>query len=98
LVGILAGAGATVFRATLALGDRARNALIARAHHEPMLGALFPIAACAVGAAISLALVRRYAPEAAGSGIRHLEAVLQRVREFRWRRVLIVKYLSGSIG
>ena len=98
LVGLLAGVVATAFRATLALGDRARLALITWAYHIPLVGALFPIAACAVGAAISIALVRRYAPEASGSGIPHLEAVLHRVREFRWGRVLIVKYLAGSIG
>ena len=36
--------------------------------------------------------------EATGSGIPHLEAVLHRVRELRWKRVLTIKYLAGSIG
>ncbi len=95
---MLAGIVATAFRASLALGDRARNALIVWAHHTRLPGMVFPIAACAAGSAISITLVKRYAPEASGSGIPHLEAVLHRVREFKWRRVLIVKYLAGSIG
>ena len=98
LVGLLAGAVATAFRATLALGDRARNALISWAHHIPVIGVLFPVGACAAGAAISIVLVRRYAPEVSGGGIPHLETVLHRVRELRWRRVLFIKYLAGSIG
>jgi len=98
LVGLLAGIVATAFRATLALGDRARNAIISQAHHFPVLGVLMPVSACAAGAAISIALVRRFAPEAAGSGIPNLEAVLHRLRDFNWRRVLIVKYAAGSVG
>jgi CIC family chloride channel protein len=39
--------------------------------------------------------VNDLAPEAAGSGIPHLKAVLYRLRSLRWRRILPVKFLGG---
>ena len=47
-----------------------------------------------------MAITRRYAPEASGSGIPHLEAVLHRFRKLEWKRVLPVKFFGGilSIG
>jgi len=47
---------------------------------------------------LSAGLVIRFAPEAAGSGMPHLKAVLRRCRTFRWLRVLIVKFISMIIG
>ena len=51
-----------------------------------------------LGAGISVDFTRRYAPEASGSGIPHLEAVLHRLRELEWKRVLPVKFLAGIIA
>jgi CIC family chloride channel protein len=48
-----------------------------------------------LGAAISVAVTRQYAPEASGSGIPHLEAVLHRFRTLEWKRLLPVKFLGG---
>ena len=44
------------------------------------------------------AITPRYAPEASGSGIPHLEAVLHRFRKLEWKRVLPVKFLGGIIS
>jgi CIC family chloride channel protein len=96
LVGLLAGLVATAFRALLAGGDSLRNSLIAWAHHYPVIGWLFPVCFGATGAAAGVLLVRRYAPEASGSGIPHLEAVLHRYRELNWKRVLVVKFFGGA--
>ena len=52
----------------------------------------------ALGAGISVALSRRFAPEASGSGIPHLEAVLHRFRKLEWKRVLPVKFFGGIIS
>jgi CIC family chloride channel protein len=98
LVGLLAGLVAVAFRAVLAAADSLRNALIAWAHHFPLVGWLVPVCFCATGASLSVFLVRRFAPEAAGSGIPHLEAVLHRYRELHRKRVLFVKFFGGALA
>lgn len=98
LVGLLAGATAILFRALLAWGDQLRMALIARAQQYPAAGWLAPVLFGAAGATLAVALMRGYAPEASGSGIPHTKAVLYRLRELRWRRVLPVKLAGGTLA
>lgn len=98
LVGALAGLTAIAFRAILAEADFLRNALIVWAHGFPTFGWLFPMLLSMTGAALSVWLVRRAAPEASGSGIPHLEAVLQRLREMHPTRLLLVKFIGGTLA
>lgn len=98
LVGACAGALALLFRAALAGADAARNALLSWAHSFPLVGWGFPVAFSVLGAVIAVAITRRYAPEASGSGIPHLEAVLQRFRQLHWKRLLPVKFIGGVIA
>jgi CIC family chloride channel protein len=99
LVGILAGLTASAFRLALDAADRLRNGLFHFAHTLPAWRGL-PLAAalCGGAAGAALWLVRRFAPETAGSGIPHLKAVLHRLRGMKWRRVLLVKFASGLLG
>jgi chloride channel protein, CIC family len=99
LVGVLAGLTASAFRYTLDAADRLRERLFDVAHRLPApAGILLIMAACGAGSAAALWLVRRFAPEAGGSGIPHLKAVLHRLRGIKWRRVLWVKFVSGTLG
>src|ERR1044071_5778965 len=98
LVGLGAGLVAALFRAALAAGDALRNGLIAWAKSYPLWGWIFPILFSMTGAVLSVALVRRYAPEASGSGIPHLKGVLHRLRTLDWRRVLPVKFIAGTLA
>ena len=98
LVGLLAGLVAIAFRAVLAAGDNLRNTLLTRAHHYPVFGWLVPVLFGAAGAALAVFLVRQFAAEASGSGIPHLEAVLHRYRDLRWKRVLPVKFFGGALA
>jgi CIC family chloride channel protein len=99
LVGLLAGLTAAAFRLALEATDRWRNSLFRAAHALPgPWGFLLAVAVCATAAGAALWLVRRFAPETAGSGIPHLKAVLHRLRGMKWRRVLLVKFASGTLG
>ena len=98
LVGLCAGIVAVSFRGALAAADSLRNLMILKAHNQPIWGWIFPILFCAAGATLALFLVQRFAPETKGSGIPHLEAVLQRLRELVWSRVLPIKFLGGLLA
>jgi CIC family chloride channel protein len=95
LVGLCAGVIAVAFRGLIAAVDSLRNLLIASSLTFPLLGWLIPVLFSATGATLAVAMVHRFAPEAAGSGIPHLKAVLHRLRELRWLRVLAVKFVGG---
>lgn len=98
LVGLAAGLMAALFRLSLSGADGLRNAMLAWAHTWPWVGWVAPVVYGAGGAALSVALVRRLAPEASGSGIPHLEAVLHRFRTLVWQRVLPVKFIAGVLA
>lgn len=98
LVGAGAGITALLFRAALTGADAVRNGMLSWAHRMPSWGWIFPVLFTMLGAGISVAITRRYAPEASGSGIPHLEAVLHRFRKLEWKRVLPVKFFGGIIA
>ena len=52
----------------------------------------------ALGAGLAVGLVHRVAPEAAGSGIPHVKAVLYWFRSMRWQAILLVKFVGGVVG
>src|SRR5262245_14071341 len=98
VVGLVAGSIAVLFRILLASADSLRNLLIHRAYAALMLGWVFPMIFSDGGSFIAVWLVFRYAPETSGSGIPHLKAVLHRLRELSWMRVLVVKMASGVLA
>jgi CIC family chloride channel protein len=95
LVGIVAGLLAVAFRYVLAFGEGFRSSFVSWAHQWPSFGWLLTLSFGAVGAGVAVYLVRRGAPEAAGSGIPFVEAVLHGYRSFPWQRILPVKFFGG---
>lgn len=77
IVGAAAGLLGAAFRLALMEADRFRDWAIGAAQGSGVAGLLLVMAACAMAALAAAWLVWRFSPYAAGSGIPHVEAVLQ---------------------
>ncbi len=96
LVGLVSGLMAVLFRAVLASGDNLRLRICTTAHQMGGAGGLIPVCYSMCLAALAVFLVVKFSPDAAGSGIPHLEAVLHRYRAIRWKPLIAVKFLGGA--
>ncbi|MEO8614486.1 MAG: chloride channel protein [Luteolibacter sp.] len=98
VVGIVSGLIASAFRLSLDHAEHFRESTLLKL--PPWLALIVAVGGGALTGGIGLWLVRRYAPEAAGSGIPHLKSVLHGEAEMRWKRLLPLKFLAGllSIG
>jgi CIC family chloride channel protein len=96
MVGLVAGLIGSAFRESLQWVEHGRVALLTG---EPLaVRLLLGMGMGAAGGALGLWLVRRFAPETAGSGIPHLKSVVLGERTLNWRRVLPVKFVAGVAG
>jgi chloride channel protein, CIC family len=98
IVGAAAGLVGAIFRRTLEQADRLRDALIAWAQGEKLPGFLFVVATCAAAALIAAWLVRRFSPHASGSGIPHVEAVLNEEIPQAPFHLIWVKFCGGVLA
>lgn len=98
LVGVLAGLVAVGFQWSLEGASHLRDWVIERSHEMGWPGIFLVMAFSAVGVSLALLMVRRIEPDASGSGIPHVKAVLYHLRAFQWTRVLPVKFVGGVSG
>src|SRR5262249_53661700 len=98
LVGAAAGLVGALFRLSLAQADNWRNTLITWAHGEHFAGLLLVVATCAAATAVAAWLVRRYSPYASGSGIPHVEAVLNEELPQAPFWLIPVKFVGGLLA
>jgi len=96
IVGLVAGLIASAFRAALQFAEHQRIAWQTGLSRPVALAVALGVGA--LGGGLAVWLVRRFCPEASGSGIPDLKAVVLGERELRWKRVLPVKFLSGVLG
>ena len=92
-IGFIGGA----FRWCLETADRLRIDLVDWAHGLPGPGWLVPMAAAALGATLA-ALIVRWVPLAAGSGIQHVEAVYRGEAEPPLLLLLPAKFIGGVLS
>ena len=97
-LGLLSGLLAVVFRYCLVLGEQMRGEWLRLGHGQGAFGLVGVLLLSVFATVLAAWMVARFAPEASGSGIPHLKAVLQGHRQFRWCRVLIVKFISGLVA
>jgi len=98
IAGAAAGILGALFRLALARADRLRDAFVVWTHGQHVAGFFLVVTVCASATAIAAWLVRRFSPDASGSGIPHVEAVLAG-RAPQAPPVLIpVKFLGGLLA
>lgn len=98
LVGLVAGLAGVAFRESLFWAERTREQLLETLRRHPAWGwAALPVIGLFIGGLVGWC-VRRFAPDAPGSGIPHVKGVLIRVRRMDWRKLLPVKFLGGVLG
>jgi chloride channel protein, CIC family len=98
LVGVVSGLVAALFRLALDQADHVRGTLLAWAHGEALVGGVLVIAGCAAATAVAAWLVRRFAPQAEGSGIPHVEAVVSGALPPAPLLLLPVKFVGGLLA
>lgn len=98
LVGLLAGVVGASFRFGISHSEQLVGSLRTLAGNDGVLPLLISIGSSALLVGAALLLVRRFAPEAAGSGIQEIEGALDGVRPLLWRRVLAVKFAAGVLS
>jgi CIC family chloride channel protein len=98
IVGGAVGLVGAIFRFSLEQADRLRNVLIVWAQGQRLVGLLCVAAACTAAALLSARLVRRYSPHASGSGIPHVEAVLNEQLPQAPFRLIPVKFFGGLLA
>ena len=98
VVGVLSGALTAGFRLMLETLNRLRDSVVGWSHGHSLLGFVTLVAGTAVAAGAAAWLVRRFSPHAGGSGIPHVEAVLEGRLPPAPFRLLWVKFVGGCLA
>lgn len=97
-VGAVAGLVGTMFQLALTRANGLRNALAAWAHGYSVLGFVILVATVALATSAAAWLVRRFSPRASGSGIPHVEAVLEGAMLPAAPWLIPVKFVGGVLA
>lgn len=95
--GAAAGLVGALFRLALERANELRDVLIARAQGADLGGLLLVVLTCSALALVAACLVRRFSPYASGSGIPHVEAVLQG-QLYPSYGLVLVKFVGGILA
>lgn len=95
LVGTLAGLVGVAFEKAVNAVSYWRMGTLVGWADQPVLIWPLTFVFSALLAMVGYFLVRKYAPEAGGSGIPEIEGALEELRPVRWWRVLPVKFIGG---
>lgn len=98
IAGLLCGGVAVLFRLALAYAESAHLTLLAWVRAQPAGVWLVVPALFGVGAGLAGWMVVTFTPEASGSGIPHVEEILDGNETMRWKRILPVKFLGGILA
>ncbi|MBK5938606.1 H(+)/Cl(-) exchange transporter ClcA [Halochromatium roseum] len=97
-VGVFAGLIGGAFHFLLDQAASSRDLLHGLLSTAPVPGWLLLMLLGALVLVTVMWLVRRFAPETAGSGVQEVEAILAGERTLRWQRVLPIKFIAGTLA
>src|SRR6185369_3749915 len=97
-VGALAGLVGTAFHLALVAAERLCARMLEWAHGWPAIGWLAPVLLGGAAAFVARWLVRRYAPEASGSGVQRVEEIVRGDVNSMPFAVLPVKFIGGVLA
>ncbi|MCL5128217.1 MULTISPECIES: H(+)/Cl(-) exchange transporter ClcA [unclassified Algibacter] len=95
LVGLISGVVSSFFRLILTYLETLKTNVFKGWLHHDWLGLFLLFVFTFLAILFSLFLVKKFAPETAGSGIQEIEGALDGVRPILWKRVLPIKFLSS---
>ena len=98
VIGAASGLLGALFLLMLERADKLRDSVILWAHSKAFLGFLLVSFACTIAAGAAARLVRLYSPQASGSGIPHVEAVLNEELPQAPFRIIPVKFVGGVLA
>ena len=97
LTGLITGIIGTLFHICVNTIFRWRIEFLQQFSQQPTLQWFLPAASTALMLYMALLIVRRFAPEAGGSGVQEIEGALEGSREVFWHRLLPVKFITGVL-
>ena len=97
LLGILTGLIGSVFQLAIAGLDRGLVYILDFVRQQNLPAALVSALLSMIMVAVAYILVRRFAPEAAGSGVQEIEGTLLHQRPIFWKRLLPVKFFASIL-
>lgn len=98
LVGAMTGLTIALFEAAVLWTDAQRLQIFNPLALSPNLNILLIMLLSGAMVGVSFWLTLRFAPEASGSGITHIEGALDDMYDIRWRRLLPVKLVAGTLA
>ena len=98
IIGLAVGLVCALFRLALVQADALRNALVTWTQAASWAGLLVVAGACGAVAALAAWLVRRFSPDAVGSGIPQVEAVMSGEEPASPLRRAWVKFIGGVLA
>ena len=97
-VGAVAGLVGSAFNLSLVAAERFRGSVLDWAHQYPGAGWLAPVLLAAGTAFVARWLVRRFAPEASGSGVQRVEEILRGEAGRLNPAALPIKFVGGVLA
>jgi chloride channel protein, CIC family len=98
IAGAASGLVGALFRLSLVSADRLRERLVGWAQDQHALGLVLIVVICTAATAVAAWLVRRFAPYASGSGIPHVEAVIDEQLPSAPPQLIPVKFFGGILA